>query len=249
MNVYTFSACTLCFKNYERVNGIKDLEELIKPGLLGGEGDQRRTEFDIKNSQIYYNEIPVDIVFLGDSITHFWEVEEYFKEYGTIVNRGISGEVAHLAEKRFKADVVQLSPRICVMMVGINNTWILDECKTEQERIQLENKIMELYTTSYRSILTQAKQAGIKMLFCSITPIHHQPEFRKHFIVRTNRLIQSLCQEYEITYVDYYSKMVSDDGITMEETLSWDGVHPHVRGYNIMKTVLTPYLNKIKGGI
>lgn len=78
---------------------------------MGGQGDLRRTEFDIRNSQIFCNKIPVDIVFLGDSITHFWEVEEYFKEYGIVVNRGIGGEVAHLAVKRFQADVVQLSPK------------------------------------------------------------------------------------------------------------------------------------------
>ena len=73
---------------------IENLECLIKPGLFGGQGDLRRTEFDIRNSQIFCNKIPVDIVFLGDSITHFWEVEEYFKEYGIVVNRGIGGEVS-----------------------------------------------------------------------------------------------------------------------------------------------------------
>lgn len=228
---------------------IENLECLIKPGLFGGQGDLRRTEFDIRNSQIFCNKIPVDIVFLGDSITHFWEVEEYFKEYGIVVNRGIGGEVAHLAVKRFQADVVQLSPKICVMMVGINNTWILDGCKTEAERTSLENEIMEIYDSSYREILAQAKAAEIKILICSITPIHHQPEFRKHFIVRANKLIQALCEEHEVPYVDYYSKMLASDGITMEESLSWDGVHPHVGGYNIMKTVLEPHLNRIKGRI
>ena len=53
-------------------------KKLILPGNFGDDehhvdADSRRCEFDIKNEQIVFGKIKADIVFAGDSITHFME--------------------------------------------------------------------------------------------------------------------------------------------------------------------------------
>lgn len=65
----------------------------------------------------------MDIVFIGDSITEGWDVRREFGDLGNTVNRGISGDVIDIIEKRFAADVLQLKPRVAVINGGVNNTF------------------------------------------------------------------------------------------------------------------------------
>ena len=52
----------------------------IRPGYLSRQvkSDDRRMEFDIKNEVLIRKEIPVDLLFIGDSITQMWELSAYF---------------------------------------------------------------------------------------------------------------------------------------------------------------------------
>jgi hypothetical protein len=50
------------------------------------------------------------IVFLGDSITDGWRLNEYFPDHD-FVNRGISGQITGEMLGRFKADVFDLNPK------------------------------------------------------------------------------------------------------------------------------------------
>ena len=74
--------------------------------------DSRRMEFDAKNEILIFHQTPVDYVFIGDSITHMWELQAYFKPNGwSIANRGIGGDTTKYVLKRFEADVLQLKPK------------------------------------------------------------------------------------------------------------------------------------------
>ena len=55
-------------------------KKLIKPGFFAKEAsaDSRRVEFDILNEQYLHCKKKADVVFFGDSITHFWDLELYF---------------------------------------------------------------------------------------------------------------------------------------------------------------------------
>lgn len=195
------------------------MKNFIRPGSFSQSfaADGRRGEFDIKNSVIVENNTKVDICFIGDSITHFWELNAYFSKYGIVINRGISGDIPEGVLKRFDADVVQLKPEICVMMVGINELWQFDAMFGQgEEAVKNAQKIkIREMSLQYREICEKCKNNGIKLLFCSVMPVDHNLkiyDYRNCFVRDLNEIIKSLCGEYGFQYVDYYSKTVTKRG-------------------------------------
>ena len=60
------------------------------------------------------------VVFMGDSITDGWKLDEYFpgKPY---INRGISGQTTPQMLIRFRPDVVDLKPAAVLILAGTND--------------------------------------------------------------------------------------------------------------------------------
>ena len=60
------------------------------------------------------------VVFFGDSITDLWKLDQYFpgKPY---INRGISGQTAPQMVLRFHQDVINLQPKVVVILAGTND--------------------------------------------------------------------------------------------------------------------------------
>lgn len=70
----------------------------------------------------------VDLVFLGDSITHSWETsgQEVFKEFYAKyynLNLGMSGDrTQHVLWRLENGNLEGTNPRLCVLMIGTNNS-------------------------------------------------------------------------------------------------------------------------------
>src|ERR1700679_3886286 len=60
------------------------------------------------------------VVFFGDSITDFWKLAHYFpgKPY---INRGIGGQTTPQMLVRFRQDVIDLHPKVVVILAGTND--------------------------------------------------------------------------------------------------------------------------------
>ncbi len=214
--------------------------QLVKPGLfsVGVAADSRRGEFDFGNESLVLQGMRPDFVFIGDSITHLWELQAYFGGTGKVlINRGIGGDVSTFVRKRFEADVIQLQPKCVVMKIGTNDLgWALE---------QLSPAISEVIFENDSAMLDRAKAAGITMALCSILPVwgpswYPSDEFSKlknAQIVALNARLKQLAEEKGAIWVDYHSQMVGEDGQLRPE-LADDGVHPHHFGYAIMADVL-----------
>ena len=75
---------------------------VISPGYFGNSvaADSRRGEFDYKNESLLRAKTKIDYLFIGDSITHYWEVSDYFDmTRSTFINRGIGGDVTNYLSK------------------------------------------------------------------------------------------------------------------------------------------------------
>lgn len=216
------------------------MKEQIKPGFFGTAptADTRRREFDILNEQYLSSGKTADIIFFGDSITQHWDLNLYFNSNILKMNRGIGGDTAFYAEKRFDADVLQLDAKIIVILLGINDLiaaapdlwWKTTGRDTDEVITEIEQ--------SFHFMLSKCN--GKTVYICSLLPQKIAPPFdREHFktsVKKTNEVLKKLSHEYNAEYVDYYSALQEND--LLPDELSHDGIHPNGKCYKIMADVL-----------
>ena len=226
------------------------VKAIIKPGKLSPPADLRREEFDADNERILLANEKVDIVFIGDSITEGWNVRVAFANFGNVYNRGISGDVIHIIEKRFEADALQLKPRVIVVHGGINNTFPFFEA-TEETLPALIEEAYQTFVASYRRIFEMCRIRDQKVIACAMTPLSEAPSLgaqaRKEAVVRMNKALQELCLEHKVPFADYHTPLAEVDGMTAQQGKTHDGLHPNDNGYcrmdRIIRAILAAYLH------
>jgi lysophospholipase L1-like esterase len=223
--------------------------DIVKPGFFAAAAaaDSRRGEFDIGNEILIAHNVPVDFVFIGDSITHMWELNAYFGRGGHfVVNRGIGGDISSHVLRRFDADVIQLKPKHVVIKIGVNNFWGLDGW-TIHDRKTAEQIIPGL-VDDIREMVRKANANGITPIVCSLLPTNlpqsGNNDIRNASIIKVNDRLQIVADEEAAVYVDYHSHMTQEDGARLREELADDGLHPHLLGYDIMAKSLIETLER-----
>lgn len=217
---------------------------IIKPENLSvvAHCDTLRPIFDKENEQLIYKGIKPDVVFIGDSITHMWELPLYFKELGYLVNRGIGSDITAHILYRSDADVFQLKPKKLVYLAGINdiittspNLWT--KKAGADRRIVVDNAEANII-----EMMKRCKNNGVEGYFCSVLPtsfcIPYSDFALEELTVELNGRIKLACEGLGMTYVDYHSALVKEDGLHIKDGLTDDGVHPIPECYDIMAKIL-----------
>ncbi len=142
------------------------------------------------------------------------------------VNRGISGQTTPQMLVRFRQDVVDLKPKVVVILAGINDI-AENTGKTTLEAIE----------DNFASMSEIARSNGIRVVLCSTMPASDFP-WRPGLapaprVKALNAWLKDYATKNALVYVDYYSPMVNNEG-GMKTELSPDGVHPNKAGYEIM---------------
>lgn len=217
---------------------------VVRPGLFGVEAaaDTRRGVFDAHNEALLARLLPIDAVFIGDSITDMWALDAFFQDAsGLIVNRGIGGDRTPFVRRRFEADVLQLHPGLAVIKIGVNNTWDLDT-PWDPSVYRSPDEIEEEIVTDVEAMVAAAREREIVVALCSILPTDILFEgttgVRNELIFRANTRLRRVADRHGAIYVDYHSHLTAEDGMTLRPGLADDGLHPHVLGYEIMARVL-----------
>jgi lysophospholipase L1-like esterase len=172
------------------------------------------------------------VVFLGDSITDGWRLNEYF-EGRDFINRGIGGQITGEMLGRMQADVVALKPVAMIVLAGTN------DIARGVPLATIENNLT--------MIADLAVYHKIKPLFSSVLPVsdYHKdvnPRFEMtkvrppEKIAELNRWLSELCARRNFTYVDYFKAVVDNKGY-LGTDLADDGLHPNGKGYRLMAPV------------
>jgi acyl-CoA thioesterase I len=179
------------------------------------------------------------VVFFGDSITDKWKLEESFpgKPY---INRGISGQTTPQMLVRFRQDVIQLQPRVVVILAGTN------DIAGNTGAMSLED-----IEANYSTMAELAGVHNIRMIFSSILPVHnYTPRSQELFaqrspdkILQLNRWLRQYCVANGLVYLDYFRALLDDKGLLQRE-LAEDGLHPNAAGYKIMAPLAQQAIEK-----
>lgn len=221
------------------------MSNIIDPGFFSKQisADNKRGEFNTKNTIVVENNVDVDFVFMGDSITDNWEISAYLgRSDKVILNRGISGDITEYVLKRFDADVIQLKPKHCILLIGVNDTWDLEyEPWSQTEGISVETAAKRAYK-NIEEMVKKAKLSNINLIICSIIPTNmtftNRNKERNIYIAEVNSKLKILCEKENLIYVDYYSEFVKEGDIYIKDGFTFEGLHPNTKGYNIMMRIL-----------
>ena len=179
------------------------------------------------------------VVFIGDSITDYWKLADYFpgKPY---INRGIDGQSTPEMLVRFRQDVIDLHPKVLIVLAGTNDVAGVTG-RTRNEDIE----------ANYASMADLARAHGIRVVFASVLPVHnytHDAEESfalrpRERILALNRWLKDYCAKNGFVYLDYFSSVVDERGM-LKRALSDDGLHPTDAGYKIMAPLAEKAIQK-----
>jgi len=180
------------------------------------------------------------VVFFGDSITDLWKLDEYFpgKPY---LNRGIGGQTTPQMLIRFRQDVIDLRPKVVVILAGTN------DIAGNTGPMRLED-----IEANYASMAELARANNIRSVLSSVLPVHnYTPQSYGLFagrppekILELNRWLKNYVAAHpDCFYLDYFSAMVDDKGL-LKRSLAEDGLHPNDAGYKIMAPLAEATIEK-----
>ena len=166
------------------------------------------------------------VVFMGDSITQIWNLKKFFpgKPY---INRGISGQTSPQMILRFRQDVIDLKPKVVIILAGTND---IAQNTGRMTLRQTEGDLMDM--------AQMARFNGIRVVLCSITPSvrfpwHPQVKNVARKIAMVDRWLKAYAASHHYVYVNYYAALKDAAG-GLPRKYSHDGVHPTDAGLAVM---------------
>ncbi len=179
-----------------------------------------------ENENATYDDYEVDVAFLGDSITAGYDLKKYYPEY-LVTNRGIGGETTHGLKNRLAVSVLDLKPKVCVMLIGGNNIHTMFE--------------------DYEDILITFKESmpKTKMVLVSLSPTSDPIAERNETLAYNNVKIELFAKKYGYEYVDIYTPLFDLESGKMKGEYTPDGAHHTAQGYEVITKEVKPVVDKL----
>lgn len=181
---------------------------------------------------------PVDILALGDSLTHGYGLPEdeglvpqlsrWLEARGQeaeVVNAGVSGDTTAGGLARIEWS---LTPEIDAVIVELGANDLLRGIAPEVARANLDG------------ILEIAEARGLEVLLIGIkAPGNYGPDYQAQF----NAIYADLAEKYDTLYLENFFEGLTADGAIPANAGEWmqpDGIHPNARGVARIVEVIGP---------
>ena len=169
------------------------------------------------------------VVYLGDSITDGWRLNEYFPGRD-FINRGISGQITSQMLARFLPDVAAHKPDAVLILAGTNDIARGTPPSTIQSNLTAIADLADVYK--------------IKPVFASILPVsdfhkgtnpsYERTPMRPPAVIQTmNQWLKQFCASRKYVYLDYFTDLADQAG-HLKKDYADDGLHPNPAGYRVM---------------
>ena len=184
----------------------------------------------------------VDLLMIGDSITHGWENsgkkvwdEHYAKRHA--FNIGFSGDRTENVLWRLQHGAVEgISPKLAVIMIGTNNTGHRQD-PAEETAAGIKAIIDELHKQLPKT----------KILLLAIFPRGEKADdpLRK-LNSGINEIIAGYADDQKVFFLNINSEFLDDDG-TLPKSVMPDLLHPREAGYATWAKAMEPTIAKLMG--
>lgn len=182
----------------------------------------------------------VQLVFLGDSITHAWEhlgqqPWEHYYSNRKALNLGFSGDrTEHVLWRIANGAVDDISPKLVVLLIGTNNSGHRSEDPTETF-LGIEKIIQAL----------QLKLPSTKILLLAIFPRGKTSDDPMRLLVdKTNQLIQPLADQDKVFWLDINHHFVDQNG-KIPQSVMQDYLHPNGSQYQVWAEAMEPTIKTL----
>ena len=184
----------------------------------------------------------VDLLMIGDSITHSWEsggraVWEKYYAGRNAFNIGFSGDRTENVLWRLQHGAADgIDPKLAIVMIGTNNTGHRQDDPKHT-------------AAGVRAILDdlQIRLPKMKVLLLAIFPrgANADDQLRK-INDATNEIIAGYADNQRVFYLDLGDEFLDDDG-TLPKSIMPDLLHPNPKGYEIWAEAMEPTVKKLMG--
>lgn len=173
------------------------------------------------------------IMFVGDSITDNCEWHELLQEYPYLVlNRGIASDNTIGLKKRI-SNIISARPSKVFIMIGIND---LQHGRSVEDTINnIDDIVSELKNNLPESKIYLQSVLPINTNICRIENLPDNSQ-----IIELNKKISSVANQYNVGYIDLYSKMAVND--QLDTTFTNDGLHLNGKAYLVWKEAIVQYI-------
>jgi len=178
------------------------------------------------------------VVFMGNSITIGWlHARPDFFNGKPYINRGISGQTTPQMLVRFRQDVLDLRPKVVVILAGTNDIAGNTGPST-----------LEMIVDNIKSMAQLSEANGIGVIISSVLPVYDYPWKPglkpNEKIPALNKLLKEYARANGFFYLDYFSVM-ADDRNGLPKKYAADGVHPTPEGYAKMEPLVEAAIAKV----
>lgn len=197
--------------------------------------DHNKVKVEIHENIVEKEVVPENIVFLGDSLTEFYDLEKFYPD-SRIVNSGIGGNITDNILDDMQERIYQYNPSKIFLLIGTNDLQqgksvdeIFDNIKKILVGIKNNRPKAELYVESLYPVNREIKNNGAQN--------RHNEEIKE-----VNEKIEAYCNKENITYIDMYSLLEDENG-NLKEEYTQEGLHLSEEGYRVVTEKITTYLS------
>lgn len=196
------------------------------------------TRHQQKLAEIQHLKEPIEILFLGDSITHAWEVEgqeywqHHFANYKTL-NLGYAGDrTEHLLWRIQNGELPDISPPWIVLLIGTNNAG---------HRLDTPEQIAD----GIQAILAELQQqlASSNILLMAIFPrSRNANKPMRQRVDAANALIKNFTKHKQVHWLDINQLFLSPKGVLLESVMP-DLLHLNAAQYDKWAQAILRYID------
>ena len=211
-----------------RVNNLDSSVDSLNTTI---EENKKDYEKEIENLKENYT----NYLFLGDSITDFYDLDKYYEGL-PVVNSGISGNTTEDILNDMMGRVYDYNPSKVFLLIGTND--LIHDISVDDIVSNIEKIIDEINSNKPQTqIYVESVYPVNDNLDEDMVDVRNNDD-----IMEINEKIKKYCEDNGYNYINMYDKLLDDDGNFNEEYTD-DGLHPNSRGYEVITEEIEKYLD------